>query len=124
MVNDDLTEEQIKKMEAKLLGYDKPKRTAVQIRGAGRREKIDPSEFKQKSEPAPPRKTSPKRQRTFDAYLYSPEYGEPYWLINELISGSSKPYRRCETEAQVRYEINALERSGCIVKASGLSGKP
>lgn len=122
--DDDLTEEQIRKMEAKLLGYDPAKSTVVQVRGKRHREKIDPSEF---LPPNPAAKASLERRTkkaavSYEGYKYHPEYGDPHWLINEIKGGKSQLFRRCETKAAFENEMTSLKTAGFAVTRNGLAG--
>ncbi|MGE8105169.1 hypothetical protein ACQKP1_15930 [Allorhizobium sp. NPDC080224] len=84
--------------------------TKVETRKKGDREKskIDPATL------AAPGSTEVVRRRSklkthYEYYLYSPEYDEPYWLIQRVTGDKREIYRKCADEDDLNSEIRELE---------------
>lgn len=117
MTDIDLTEEQIDAMERKLLGYQSRPILVETRRRRGPRAKMDGTVLAAASPEVPARQRKSRRvTTTYEFYEYSPEYGAPYWRINEIQGGRSELFRKCETKTQCLAVVDHLRRSGAQVR--------
>ncbi|MEH3125546.1 hypothetical protein [Agrobacterium cavarae] len=122
-MSDEISDEELeRRMRAHLFKKERDT-TSVKVEsrsGFSGLPKPDMSEFRRPDSAVVVRWSSKAMPWQYEYYLFSPEYGDPYWLIMRFRGSNRERYRCCDTKEMLEAELTVLRASGIEVRKKGL----